>query len=230
VGIGEVFVGAGQSNSTNNGQFPIQQTLGMSSTTDGRVWKINDDPMLGHHDNTQGGSYYPALGDALYEKLGVPIGIASTGHGATAIAHWLPETDLYAYMMNRIRQLGKNGFRAVLWHQGESDALSPADVSLANMQRIIETSVYDAGWEFPWFVAKVSYHSAANPRWPNIRRAHQRLWDLGIAQQGPDTDVLTAELRDNTGIHLNREGLKKHGEMWADILGPWIKEWEKVNP
>ncbi|MBQ9358592.1 MAG: hypothetical protein IJT95_03530, partial [Abditibacteriota bacterium] len=38
VGIGEVFVGAGQSNSTNNGQFPIKQTLGMSSTTDGRVW------------------------------------------------------------------------------------------------------------------------------------------------------------------------------------------------
>ncbi|MBR4748571.1 MAG: hypothetical protein IK083_03240 [Abditibacteriota bacterium] len=230
VGIGEVFVGAGQSNSTNNGQFPIQQTLGMSSTTDGKVWKINDDPMLGHHDNTQGGSYYPALGDALYERLGVPIGIASTGHGATGIVHWLPETDLYAYMMNRIRQLGKNGFRAVLWHQGESDALNPSDVSLINMQRIIETSVYDAGWEFPWFVAKVSYHSAANPRWPNIRRAHQRLWDLGIAQQGPDTDVLTAELRDNTGIHLNREGLKKHGEMWAEILGPWIKEWEKVNP
>ena len=232
VGIGEVFVGAGQSNSTNNGQFPIKQTLGMSSTTDGRVWKINDDPMLGHHDNTQGGSYYPALGDALYQKLGVPIGIASTGHGATGINHWMPGTELYAYMMERIRGFGKNGFRAVLWHQGESDALNPSDLSLVKMQAIIQSSVYDAGWEFPWFVAKVSYHSQQNSRWPNIRRAHQMLWNLGIAEEGPETDMLTGDMRecDGTGIHLSPKGLKAHGEMWADILGAWIKQWEEVNP
>jgi hypothetical protein len=223
VGIGEVFVGAGQSNSTNNGQFPIQQTLGMSSTTDGKVWKINDDPMLGHHDNTQGGSYYPALGDALYERLGVPIGIASTGHGATGIVHWLPETDLYAYMMNRIRQLGKNGFRAVLWHQGEADYGREFDGALSDMIRIIETSRSDAGWYVPWFVARVSYNNEEASSGP-IRNVHKALWDLGVALEGPDTDTLTGKMRDydGKGVHLSPEGLREHARLWADKLIPYI--------
>jgi hypothetical protein len=58
------------------------------------------------------------------------------------------------------------------------------------------------------------------------------LWNLGIAEQGPDTDMLTGDMRDfdGTGIHLSPKGLKAHGEMWADILGAWIKQWEEVNP
>ena len=224
VGVGEVFVGAGQSNSTNYGQYATKQTLDMSATTDGSVWRLANDPMLGQHDNSAGGSYYPTLGDILYTEFQVPIGFASTGHGGTPIESWLPGTDLYKWMMTRIGQLGKGGFRALLWHQGEANYETPTAVSVANMTRIIKSSLYDAGWSFPWFVAKVSYHNPDHPAWPLIRAAHQQLWDEGVAMQGPDTDVLTGKMRDydGNGIHLSPEGLKAHAELWAEKLIPYI--------
>ncbi|MBR4749973.1 MAG: hypothetical protein IK083_10445 [Abditibacteriota bacterium] len=224
VGVGEVLVGAGQSNSTNSGQIPIQQTLGMGSSTDGVNWKSCDDPMIGVHDGSGGGSYYPALADLLYKEFNVPIGIASTGHGGTTIEQWEVGGELYEWFMTRVKQLGKNGFRAVLWHQGESNFESITEDCVLNMTAIIKTSCRDAGWRFPWFVAKVSYHNAEHPSWPRIRAAHQRLWDRGVALEGPDTDVLGPDYRDydGAGIHFSPKGLQAHAELWAEKLIPYI--------
>ncbi|MBP5273485.1 MAG: hypothetical protein ILO36_00920, partial [Abditibacteriota bacterium] len=169
VGVGEVFVGAGQSNSTNWGQEPIRQSLGMGASTDGVNWKPCDDPMIGQHDNTQGGSYYPEFCDLMYKEFGVPIGIASTGHGGSTIEQWAAGATLYNFFMARVKQLGNNGVRAVLWHQGESNYLTPTEVSVMNMTAIIWSSNYDAGWQFPWFVAKVSYRTPEEPSFPLIR-------------------------------------------------------------
>ncbi|MBQ0105903.1 MAG: hypothetical protein KBT47_07720, partial [Armatimonadetes bacterium] len=78
IGIGEVIVGAGQSNSTNSGAERIATISGMVSCTDGKIWKKAEDPMLGTHDMVSGalycdgGSFYPALGDALFEEFHVP--------------------------------------------------------------------------------------------------------------------------------------------------------------
>ena len=45
-----------------------------------------------------------------------------------------------------------------------------------------------------------------------------------MAFEGPDTDTLTGDYRDynGTGIHFSPKGLKKHGEMWAEFLIPYI--------
>ncbi|MBQ9358591.1 MAG: hypothetical protein IJT95_03525 [Abditibacteriota bacterium] len=224
VGVGEILVGAGQSNSTNSGQFPTKQTSGMGVSTDGVNWKPCEDPMIGVHDGSGGGSYYPALADLLYKEFKVPIAIASTGHGGTSIEQWEVGGELYEWFMTRVKQLGKNGFRAVLWHQGESNYETPTGDSVLNMTAIIKSSCYDAGWRFPWFVAKVSYHSADHPSWPRIRAAHQRLWDRGVALEGPDTDVLGSEYRDydGAGIHFSPKGLQAHAELWAEKLIPYI--------
>ncbi|MBQ9358430.1 MAG: hypothetical protein IJT95_02675 [Abditibacteriota bacterium] len=223
-GVGEVFVGAGQSNSTNWGQEPIRQSLGMGASTDGVNWKPCDDPMIGQHDNTQGGSYYPEFCDLMYKEFRVPIGIASTGHGGSTIEQWAPGATLYNFFMTRVKQLGKNGFRAVLWHQGESNYLTPTDVSVLNMTAIIKSSNYDAGWRFPWFVAKVSYRTPEEPSFPLIRAAHQQLWDEGVALEGPDTDVLTGDNRDydGRGIHMSPKGLRAHAALWAEKVIPYV--------
>ena len=228
VGMGEVFVGAGQSNSTNCGQFPTQETSGMVSSFSGSTWQMANDPQPGPHDNTQGGSFWPSFGDAMYAKYHVPIGVAVTGHGGTSVNQWLPghELGLFAWTLNRINELGPNGFRAVLWHQGESDVGGnmPTDEYVLKMTYVIEEMHKAAGWDFPWIVAKVSY---INPDWTHedrIRNAHQELWDKKIALEGPDTDTLMGDNRDyeGKGIHFSPKGLKAHGELWAEKVGAWL--------
>jgi hypothetical protein len=217
-GIGEVFIGAGQSNSTNSGEFKIEQSSGMVSSFGGEHWQLANDPQIGVHDRSQGGSYYPAFGDELYAELKVPIGIAATGFGGTSVNQWQPNEALHQWMMTRIHQLGPQGFRAVLWHQGESDVGMNPDEYYQKLKTIIESSKEKAGWEFPWFVAQVSYHNPENPSFDTTRTAQAKLWADGVALEGPDTDVLGGENRDvgGKGIHFSPIGLKAHGEMWAE--------------
>ena len=176
-GVGEVFVGAGQSNSTNSGQFQTQQTTGMVASFSGEHWQIADDPQTGVADRSQGGSYYPAFGDALYEHYQVPIGIAATGFGGTSVNAWQPKDEgLFRWMMTRIGQLGPHGFRAVLWHQGESDVGMPTGEYYNKLKRVIDTSRDEAGWDIPWFVAQVSYLNPDKPLHESTRTAHAKLW------------------------------------------------------
>ena len=225
-GVGEVFVGAGQSNSTNSGQFRTKQTSGMVSSFSGEHWQIADDPQPGVADKSQGGSYYPAFGDALSAHYRVPIGIAATGFGGTSVNAWQPrkEDGLFAWMMTRIMQLGPHGFRAVLWHQGESDVGMSAEEYYDKLKRVIVTSREQAGWDVPWFVAQVSYHNPEKPLFETTRTAQARLWADGVALEGPDTDTLTGDHRDHDGqgIHFSPKGLKAHGLLWAQKLRPFI--------
>ena len=233
VGVGEVIVGAGQSNSTNYGEVQTKTETGMVSATDGKYWRVANDPMIGVHDNSTGGSFYPALGDALYKEFNVPIGFAVTGHGGSSVEAWQPKADLFGgsgtenlwtWFMTRVYDLSPYGFRCIVWHQGESNATSDTDIIYNGMVNIISASRKGAGWDIPWFVAKVSYWNKANPLFQNPRDAHQRLWDNKVAFPGPDTDMLTSEYREanGEGVHFNEKGLKKHGEEWAKLLIPYI--------
>ena len=225
-GVGEVFVGAGQSNSTNSGEFKTKQTSGMVSSFGGSHWQLADDPQPGVADRTQGGSFWPAFGDAMYEKFGVPIGVATTGYGGTSVNQWQPDGDLYQrWLLTRIHQLGPDGFRAVLWHQGEADFNMPEEEYFRKLKNTIVSSTQTAGWEFPWFIAQASYHSPDKLRFENVRSAQRRLCDEGYALLGPDTDLLTGDNRDleGLGIHLSPKGLKSHGRMWAEILAPYVE-------
>ena len=204
---------------------------------------------------SKGGSFIPPFGDALYERLRVPIGVVCIGHGSTSVRQWLPKGErmtvqptmtrfvipagpgewestgqLFEGMMQRIRQLGPHGFRALLWHQGESDAHQKPDHDISAkeygrmMRLVIAESRREAGWDFPWFVAQASYHTPDDPSCPPIREAQAALWRSGIAQEGPDTDRLTGDNRQNQGqgVHFSDKGLKAHGKLWADKVGAWL--------
>jgi len=224
-GIGEVFVGAGQSNSTNAGEKRTKQASGMVASFNGTAWRLADDPQWGTHDTSGGGSFWPAFGDAMFARFGVPIGVAVTGHGGTSVNRWQPDGDLFPWMVRRLHQLGPGGFRALLWHQGESDVRMSSDAYYRKMLRLIERSKAEAGWEFPWFVAQVSYHNPKAPLFESTRNAQARLWREGIAEPGPDTDTLTGDMRDHggKGIHFSPKGLKKHGELWAALVAPYVE-------
>ena len=189
IGVGEVFVVAGQSNSTNNGQEKLSPLSGLVSTFSGDDWRPADDPQPGVHDSSFRGSFFPPLGDALAQRFKVPIGFASTGHGGTSVVHWYPAGELFNWMETRILQLGPQGFRALLWHQGESDGATPATEYRDRLKAVIEESNRRAGWSFPWMVAL-----ATGPGGP--RDGQLQLWADGAAVPGPDTELLR-EYRDD---------------------------------
>lgn len=256
VGVGEVFVIAGQSNSTNYGSVRQKTATRRVSSFDGKKWAIADDPQPGVQDGSGGGSFIPAFGDALVDKYDVPVGVASVGCGATSVRQWLAEGEaievhptldnfvktvspghwvctgeLYRGLMQRIKAFGPFGFRAMLWHQGESDAGQgragyPADRQISGcqyrklMEHLIAETQTDAGWKFPWLVAQATFHSAQDPADAEFRAAQKSLWDDGIAQPGPDTDALGPDYRD--GVHFSARGLKAHGELWAKKVEEYL--------
>ncbi len=255
VGIGEVFVVAGQSNSANHGEEKQQTKTGLVVTFDGKRWRRANDPQPGASGDW--GSFMPPFGDALAEKFHVPVGIIACGVGASSVREWLPKGTtfpnpptitghvtplpggeweskgtIYAMFINRLKQPGLRGFRAVLWHQGESDA-NQADKTrtLAGnlyreyLEKLIRDSRREMGWEAPWLVAQVSYHVPGDEASPDIRAAQAAVWKDGLALEGPDTDALKGELRENRGrgVHFSGPGLREHAARWVEKVAPWLE-------
>lgn len=254
VGVGEIFVIAGQSNSANYGEEKQKTSTGLVTAFDGSAWCLAEDPEPGA--GGRGGSFMPLFGDAMATRYHVPIGIVAMGIGSTSVREWLPtgtriarlptrtnnvvtnavgeweaSGKIFERFASRLKQLGPHGFRAVLWHQGESDAnqADPARTLPGNLYQdyltqLVRASRKEAGWEIPWFVAQASYHSPTDTGSADIRAAQKALWDSGIALQGPDTDTLTGEMREKNGqgIHLSGKGLHEHARLWVEKVGPWL--------
>jgi hypothetical protein len=139
----------------------------------------------------------------------------------------------------RTKVLGPRGFRAVLWHQGESDANQrdtsrtlPGKLYREYLEQLIRESRKVIGWEAPWFVAQVSYHVPGDEASPDIRAAQASLWQDHVAQEGPDSDALKGELRENggKGVHFSGPGLREHAARWAEKVSPWLEQQLKSNP
>lgn len=256
VGIGEVFVVAGQSNSANHGEEKLTAESGRVAAFDGKNWQLCKDPQPGASGG--GGSFLPPLGDALAARLDVPVGFIACGIGATSVREWLPKGaafpnpptivarvqqrpdgtweskgEAYDMLVGRMKAAGPAGFRAVLWHQGESDANQrDATRTLAGplyrgyLERVILESRKAVGWQAPWFVAQVSYHGPDDEASPEIRAAQTSLWKDGIALEGPDSDALKGDLREDggKGIHFSGKGQRAHATAWAEKIGPWLEK------
>ena len=108
--------------------------------------------------------------------------------------------------------------------KGESDTAMPSAEYERKMTALIEQSREAAGWDVPWFVAQVSYLTPKNTTTPATREAQKKLWQSGVALEGPDTDTLTGDNRDGNGqgIHFSPKGLRAHGRMWAEKVGVWL--------
>ncbi|MCX6902312.1 MAG: hypothetical protein NTW03_02290, partial [Verrucomicrobia bacterium] len=215
VGMGEVFIVTGQSNSANHGEEKQNTETGRVAAFDGRRWQPAHDPQPGA--SGQGGSFMPPLGDALVRRFGVPVGFMACGIGATSVREWLPKGarfpnpptlerrvqklpggeweskgEAFASLVARLKQAGPRGFRAVLWHQGESDAnqKDPTRTLPGRLYReyraaLIRESRREIGWDAPWFVAQASYHVTGDEASPDIRAAQASLWKEGLAMEGP---------------------------------------------
>ena len=254
IGVGEVFVVAGQSNAANHGEEKQKTKTGLVATFDGRRWRQANDPQPGA--SGSGGSFMPLFGDAMAERFQVPIGIVACAVGATSVREWLPKGArfpnpptltsqvqqlsngeweskglIFSTFGRSVKPLGSHGFRAVLWHQGESDANQedpartlPGRLYREYLEELIRASRREIGWNAPWFVAQASYHVPGDEGSPDIRAAQASLWESGLAFEGPDTDALKGNLRENggRGVHFSGAGLREHAARWFDKVAPWL--------
>lgn len=225
VGVGEVFITGGQSNSCNFG-FDIQlensrsgghtaakQDTVSSYDTKYDIWKYSYDPQPNYSGGGgNGGSPWPTFGDMLTEKLGVPIGLVSTGFGGRTINQLL--TENYQPIKDAIDALKPYGIRAFLIHQGCNDV----DNVKANgngpyqedFKALIEKSRKDAGFELPWFIADIGY---------NMSDAQRGLCNN---EDNIFLGAVTADMWDNyrapDNLHMSTAGLIEHGKRWAQAI------------
>ena len=228
IGIGDIYVTAGQSNATNFGNplyTPIDDRVCVRTTMSGSTWRHGYDPMP-VTDGSSGGSVWSRLGDKLAAADNIPIGFICAGWKNTQTSHWLPGLDKYANLKAAIQSFPPGGFRAVLWHQGESDSVNRvnADTYASRLNTIIAQSRIDGGWSMPWYVAEASFHHGSLLSQEEPVAAGQRavVYADPLVYFGPTTDAF--HLEDANGgklidaVHFNAAGLADHSDQWRDIL------------
>lgn len=123
VGIGDVFVVAGQSNAgvpATNAQSYSHATLkaGVYATHNDRWYELANTA----YNNTFDKACWPLVATEFLDDQGVPVAFVPTAVGATTISQWQPGGAYYNAMVAQATEVG--GIKAVLWQQGESDAIA----------------------------------------------------------------------------------------------------------
>jgi hypothetical protein len=213
VGVGDVFAVAGQSNAGgegDNNQSYLHPTLKAGKyTPTGSSWAELTDPVT----LSQQGSVWPLMATHLMAWLGYPVAFVSVAVDATASSSWVPGQANYIALTNAITAVG--GVRAVLWWQGESDALQ--FISAATYQGRIEDITDDLVSNFPGikFMPCLLQNSSGIPNVDEakIRTGTQDAIDAHAdIVQGPDL----SDLASDDAYHLTTNGsLATAGSRWA---------------
>jgi hypothetical protein len=238
VGIGEVFLTAGQSNSANSGSY-LFTALDTVSAWTGTGWVLANDPQP--IAEGFGGSTWAVMGNTLTTELGVPIGLISVGVGHTAVRDWLPGAPPLPQrfsepLFNRISQQEQTlrpwgGFRAILWDQGESDSHqhTPAEVYCDDLTTIIQAtrSQLGNGEPVPWWIIAhaTTLYDGAQQRLQVLEGQSCAIHRNPLAFPGPDTDVVVRPRdRQKDDTHFEKEGQELAGQAWAEAVVAALRE------
>ncbi|MDG1357788.1 MAG: sialate O-acetylesterase, partial [Akkermansiaceae bacterium] len=223
VGVGDVYIIAGQSNSANWGSPAAAATddrVAARSELTGNTWETAADPMP--IANGTGGSPWPRFGDLYVASENVPVGIMSVGVGGTTTIQWQPGGSLYPRIKSAVESFPANGFKAILWHQGESDTVASVTAAQhqTNLENIISESRSDAGWSVPWYLSEVSFMPSTSLAQEMPIAAGQRATAYAdpLTLLGARTDDFHLESKTSDGTHYNAAGLLDHATQWHTIL------------
>ncbi len=225
IGVGDVLVTAGQSNAGCFGspaQVPTEDRVSSWNIIT-KNWQFGKDYQPDNSGGMgQGGSPWPVLGSRLLASNQVPVGFVCLAVGGSALSSWVPGTVSFANLSYVLRTLGTNGVRAVLWHQGETDAASqtPAATYFQMMSNLITQSRVVAGWSVPWGIAEVGYNAGNNLLGQEAVMAGQRrsIYTLPNCFRGARTEDFHLEGKLSDFVHFNGVGLAEHAQMWANAL------------
>ncbi|MEG0085575.1 MAG: sialate O-acetylesterase [Niameybacter sp.] len=200
IGVGDVYVIAGQSNSAGYGKDAVLDSpeLGIHLLKNSGKWDLathpfNESTHVKYTANREGGNpgHSPWLSFAkhLKKELGYPIGLVQAALGGSPLSAWNPEEDGYLYRnMLEIIQNHTKGISGVLWYQGctDADQGQEEEAYLERFKVMVHTLRQDVGHpNLPIFTVQlnkvINYFTAdqaqierADAAWAGIREAQRK--------------------------------------------------------
>ena len=156
LGVGDLFLIAGQSNASGFGQEPVYDPpeLGLSVLRENGRWDLASHPLCDGTDSIHDNNledinprHAPWLHFARLIKshTGLPVGLIPASLGGSPISRWdlSQEGDLFKTMLRCAGLCGGGPFTGLLWYQGCSDAmLGLADGYLESFRRFVNDARY----------------------------------------------------------------------------------------
>ena len=211
--------------------------------------------------------YWPRLGDMLTEKYNVPVSFINAAWLGTKMRNWYESSqtnpkpsqnpfnpDLYytagypfINLKRSVELYGfKNGVRAILWHQGETDSFSfkndneetkKAEATKYKNQLIdvIKNLRNQTGIEVPWLVSEISFAAGrvdgvcTSNYWDNNFIQAQRevvtSSDLPQVFSGPNTDNVEIPRKNDeiaACVHFSPAAYEEVANLWSEKINAAI--------
>ncbi|SOD89908.1 sialate O-acetylesterase [Spirosoma fluviale] len=238
VGVGEVFIIAGQSNADGGFERVPNAADDRVMCVDFRQDSLSEQllPLQFSHVSygtnigpSQPPHIYGILGDKLAQRLNVPILFLGAALGGTSSNDWRQSAGgnmgnsrnsaVYRRMgAVLLHYVTRTGARAVLWHQGESDLHTSMQTYYNNINYVIEKSRQQLGGRpLAWAVSRVSYFfGQTNPS--VIAAQNQLISSVFNVFAGPATDGITGSDNRNDDLHFSGNGLFRFASAWDESL------------
>lgn len=248
VGVGEVFITAGQSNQYGspyannlNAQDDRVSVLGYYNWPQGNIDETALPKQLvqagnGAQSGPHGAMYiWGGLGDRLVARLGVPVMFLGASYGATSSSEWRDAANGVENVASFTKSspyrpfgvaimyyIKRSGVRAVLWHQGESDnsAVSQGDY-VNNLTTVINKSRSQSGMgALSWVISKVSYFPGNGHDYDqNIINAQEQLISqVNNCFPGISTDGFIGPDWRSDGLHFKDAVYPQVADWWNQAL------------
>lgn len=238
VGVGEVFVVAGQSNAYGGLERVPSAIDDRVMCVDFRQDSLSEQLLPLQFSHVSYGTsigpgqpphIYGLLGDKIVQRLNVPVLFIGAALGGTSSTDWrqsaagnigtTPNPAVYRRMgAVLLHYISRTGARAVLWHQGESDLFSTTQTYFDNIKYVIEKSRQQVGGKpLAWVISRASYMGGLTS-WQVITAQNQLISSIPNVFAGPATDNITGYDNRADDIHFRGQGLFRFVDAWDQSL------------
>lgn len=183
--------------------------------------ELEDAKAYNQYFRTKGAGLGVSFGKAMYEYNKVPVGLIMCAHGGTCMEQWSPDLlekggkSLYGAMMRRIHKLGGK-VRAVLWYQGESDAVAEYSAYYKErLKKLIQSIRQDIGNKnLPFIYVQLSVYLADKEKFPDWTKIQND--QLEIEKECTNTALIASiDLSVSDPIHIDAVSHKRLGRRLA---------------